>query len=717
MTTPADDEEWSELLDFHPDRVDLVKSAANGTRFLIAKQDEASAGLLDPDFVRSLIAKGEPEPSGGKRKRMELPNGITLKGSPAAMAAFIHSASVRKEEAGEDDDVAKAAKKPAPHYKGVTQAAKHKYVADLKDSSKNPTHDIVSAIRRMSQYAASGHLPHGVTYSELHWMYDQASKELHKRDPKSSAGGNFPKLGSGVKKAAEDDDAGTDAGTEVAKCQAMQSLFDDAGAEVKKAAAPDIPDLLAEPDKNTPGDPGDPGSPAWEQVDSDTAAQWTAYLAGAKAAVQALIDREMTEAATVDPDDAGNAADLASASDAIDYAIGILAPFAVGEQSEADCGTADLQAVGKAAAGAEEPARVITGLVSVAKAGRVLSSANEERIRAASKALQEVLGSLPSAPDSGSVAKEGAAMDGTETTGDVAKAASAEEQAKDKGPVDAQASDHMGGDSAKPKKAGKKQGKEKTKVKKATAPKAGKRVKVYDKAGQLAGKVAKADISLTIAKAGDGTEMMAVFNANGDLVGVVDPSKVQAVSGASAPKPAAAPDKGAEQPPAQPPADPAASGATPDLTPQPSAAVGTRAEDVQKSGEPEDVAKGAEVIGQLREMLDRYEAGRAEAVAKQAADNDTLKAQLEEVRKRLATVEEQPAMPRVVSNGVIPPAQLRGQDAAAPVDVAKAAELKNTLYTGSGPEQVRAFNEMAGMATARLQQIRGGASRSPAAAG
>ena len=72
------------------------------------------------------------------------------------------------------------------------------------------------------------------------------------------------------------------------------------------------------------------------------------------------------------------------------------------------------------------------------------------------------------------------------------------------------------------------------------------------------------------------------------------------------------------------------------------------------------------------------------------------------------TVENSEAAPKVFTNGQVPPAsQLRGQDqGAAPVDVAKAAELRETLYHGSGPEQAKAFHEMELMAVTKLAQIR-----------
>ena len=86
MAPLADDEEMTELLDADFPRVDLVGKGANGIpRFLIAKQDEASRGLVPPDLVRELIGKqADPDP--------DVDGQVTMTGSPAAIAAFIHKA-------------------------------------------------------------------------------------------------------------------------------------------------------------------------------------------------------------------------------------------------------------------------------------------------------------------------------------------------------------------------------------------------------------------------------------------------------------------------------------------------------------------------------------------------------------------------------------------------------------------------------------------------
>jgi len=100
--------------------------------------------------------------------------------------------------------------------KSLSSAVKEKFLSDIKDSSKNPTHDLSAAIRRLSQWAASGRFPTGCNYGDLKWMYNQIVKEMHRRDPKSKAGGNFPAEGS-AKKAFDADG--------LTKCQALTAAL------------------------------------------------------------------------------------------------------------------------------------------------------------------------------------------------------------------------------------------------------------------------------------------------------------------------------------------------------------------------------------------------------------------------------------------------------------------------------------------------------------
>jgi hypothetical protein len=72
-------------------------------------------------------------------------------------------------------------------------------------------------------------------------------------------------------------------------------------------------------------------------------------------------------------------------------------------------------------------------------------------------------------------------------------------------------------------------------------------------------------------------------------------------------------------------------------------------------------------------------------------------------------------------DGPVPPAeQLRGQDkdnGAPLVDFSKAAELKKTLYTGSGPQQAQAFHQLEAMSQIKFAEIRARAAQSPAVPG
>jgi hypothetical protein len=90
LSHAVDDSEMTELVDFAPDRVDLVKEGANGIpRFLIAK-GAGGRGLVPPDMVRELIGKqAEPAPEDADDGQ------VTVTGSPAAIAKMIHQAAQR----------------------------------------------------------------------------------------------------------------------------------------------------------------------------------------------------------------------------------------------------------------------------------------------------------------------------------------------------------------------------------------------------------------------------------------------------------------------------------------------------------------------------------------------------------------------------------------------------------------------------------------------
>ena len=164
MPDPGDEEEFSELISAQFGRVDLVGSPANGsTAFLVMKQDEASAGLLDPEYVRELIGKqAGPEPPVDSGQ-------VTMTGSPAAIAAFIHKASVR----AETGDVAKEKNDTADRkHKAATGAAMEdgSYpIADAGDLEKaihavgrgGSSHNAIRAhiIQRARSLGASSKIP------------------------------------------------------------------------------------------------------------------------------------------------------------------------------------------------------------------------------------------------------------------------------------------------------------------------------------------------------------------------------------------------------------------------------------------------------------------------------------------------------------------------------------------------------------------------------
>jgi hypothetical protein len=364
----------------------------------------------------------------------------------------------------------------------------------------------------------------------------------------------------------------------------------------------------------------------------------------------------MLEAASADPDDADNAMDLQDAACAIDYAISILAPFAVAEETEAAVGTMDaVDAVGKAITAIDpDSLDTIQALTAVTKAGRVLSSANETAIRHAVDSLQKVLASLPSAP----VEK---------TSGpEVAKTANEEPNM----PTPTPSSDATEASGQEPALG-----------------------------AQQPEPVGKAD--------GEKPEAVAVYDKNGDLVGIVDPSDITRIAGAGSDDDSES--DGTDDSSAD--ADPG----TPDLTPAPAAEVGTPADavpddaDVTKSIEQtdtDDVLKSS-LLAAVETVLTKHSATQADQIAKTSDAVLELAELVETLKGRIGVLEEQPAEPRVFTNGAVPPReQLRGQDrGAAPVDVTKAAALKQTLYRGTATEQNKAAADMQTAAIAALQAI------------
>lgn len=423
--------------------------------------------------------------------------------------------------------------------------------------------------------------------------------------------------------------------------------------------------ILATSDgEQAPGNPMEPGSPAWEAVDAATARKWTSLLARAKTAMSVLADREMLEAASVDPDDAFAAMDLGDAAGAVDYAISVLAPFAVDEQAEADCATDTLAAVGKALDEFDAMSLdTIEALAHFTKAGRVLSAKNEQAIRDAVDTLQKVLASLPvpDSPEGGlPVAKKETVMQPqtepsqtAETPNAVNKAADAPD-AVDTATTDTETLDDVG------------------------------------KAEQA--------------------PQIAVYDAKGRLVGIVAPESLIPVE---------SPGGDVDDEPADEPAvdEPVAEAAAPtDLSPAPGGEVGTPADEIgkteQSTTDTPDASSDVDVLKSsiadvVKAQLDAFSATQQEAFAKQAETVTQLAKSIETLEDRLVKLEEQPAEPKVFTNGAVPPAVLRGQDRGAPViDTGRAREMKKSLYSATdATEQNKIAQDMQAGAIEALQAI------------
>jgi HK97 family phage prohead protease len=105
---------------------------------------------------------------------------------------------------------------------GLTPAIKAKFKSDLADPGKTPTVHVSNSFRRLCQWAASGHYPTGLDYSDVKAMAQICVDELHKRDPKSTADmANFPPQGRSLEPA-----FGI-----VERCQALTDALTDAASD------------------------------------------------------------------------------------------------------------------------------------------------------------------------------------------------------------------------------------------------------------------------------------------------------------------------------------------------------------------------------------------------------------------------------------------------------------------------------------------------------
>jgi hypothetical protein len=575
-----DEDELTEIYDADIPRVDLVGKAANGTSFLIAK----GRALLDPGAVRALVGAEayhethvpEPEPAAPPAEV------VTVTGTPAGIAELIHKAAMR---AASINDL------PDSDFAYIEPGGK-------KDEEGKTT-------------------PRSLRHFPIH---DEAhARDALGRAPQSPFGDKaMPKIRAAAKRF----------GIDVSKETAMP----DETADVVKADAPvEVGDIVDAPTGSQAETV--PGSSDWETLDAETAQRAIAVLGRAKAAVDWLRDREAQECAT-DAEDGGNVADLDAACCALDAVIGTLGAFAAGEQIEAELGE-EMDGVAKAVAAlTDDPAPLVTleGFAPIAKAGRVLSSANEQAIRQAGELLQRVLASLP-APVSD---------DGGQPV------AKADEEAPVPEPTPATEPDVAAIDAAEDATP--------DPVEKTEAP------EVDD--------VEKAK----------GDPLLAVFDENGKLVGMVDPKNLT---------PIAKPDGGSDEPEATTdagaPADandgPAAPEAAP-VEPAPVEPAEATADDVAKSTETDPV-----------ELMKGILATQLQAV-------------LGPIEQRLAAVESQPMPGGPMLNGYAPGAPqiaMRGQgdDTSAADVLRKAADDETDPVVKAALQQRAAEAAMAAVLSGR----------------
>lgn len=618
MTTPLEDE-FTELVDANIPRVDLVDKAANGTTFLIAKA-QGAPGLLSPDLVRDLIGKAaEPTPQ---------EDTVTMTGSPGAIAKLMHEAAVR---AAERDTVEKAEKST----KAINDLPDSDFAYIEPGGSKDDEGKTVPRSKRHFPIMDAAHVRNALS-----------------RAPQSPFGEKaMPKIRAAAKKF----------DIEVAKAIGGE-LDDDVDMNAMDATV-----VLAEPDDDmdAPGNANEPGSPAWEAIDAATARKWTSIAVRLRNALCVMAEREMLEAASADPDDIEAAWDLKDAECALDYVIDTLAGFAVEEQAEAEL-AAEMEMVGKALHGLD-PAALDTfeALAPVAKAGRVLSAANEQAIREAADSLQKVLASLPAAPVEKTANEEDDMPEPTTSAETVAEHG---------------AEPAMGTQQAEPKPA----------------------------AGAVVTDVEKAD--------GEGKKAMAVvYDQKGRLLGIIDPEDITPVANAEADADDMDDDEPAD--------DGQAAPETTDLTPQPAGEAGTPADAVANPDDDEAVTKTTNETDTTSDItqssfLELVKSALAEHAATQTAQIATagdavleLAGMVETLKGQVKALEEQTAEPRVFTNGAVPPRdQLRGQDrgTASQIDLAKARELKAELYRGQDAgAQNQAANALNEMAIVKLREITG----------
>lgn len=412
---PADDE-VTELVEFLPTRVDGVASPANGTPFLLLKarqDDEGEDGESESsededegeggddsavkgeseDIEREVtgtdadadVEKAEANLTKGEREKMDRgdfayvdPEGE--RHLPVHDENHVRAAIGRFNQtdfSGADDPAdakAKAARK--------IKAAAGEYGIDL-----SPDSNVAQAAAKSAgvpDASVAEPQPAGVidgsksglgpTMTEGKWVRAANSSEFLAGETPYA----IPTIG---KLKTEEIPATTDgAGLWAAKgivaaslIEAMDGLFSQRQAMKDGGLGADGMLNISEPSGEAVSNPS---SMPWESYDSCTYAQVAQVLAEACHALMALEQRELVEGVTGDEGDFADAAETAAAREALDYAIGVAARLSFHEMAES-------QAEG------------------AAKSGRIISSKNEQSLKAARDHLNTVLEGVEKTDDAG----------------------------------------------------------------------------------------------------------------------------------------------------------------------------------------------------------------------------------------------------------------------------------------------------------------------------
>lgn len=273
-TATTDEDEFTELVDPDIPRVDAVKGGANGTRWLIAKSaDDQPTGLLDPEFVRDLVAKADGEPAA--------PESVTVTGSPTAVAAMM------------DRVRAGAVRKTVETPRGLyVEFVKAKYSAEDK-----------------RKLAAQGHAMRGPGGEPDYPIDDQ--EDLDRAINAVGRGGaDHDKIRAYIIRRAR----------EMGHTDMIPDNWASDGS-------------LKQPVSKADG-AMDPGSPAWESQDADSADGIVQAILALRPRLQAFAAREGAEVAAGEMGDLCDVFDLQAARDCLMQAAKLVGGVAVAERAE-----------------------------------------------------------------------------------------------------------------------------------------------------------------------------------------------------------------------------------------------------------------------------------------------------------------------------------------------------------------------------------------------